>query len=99
MERKELKASYELAKTYEGLRKSLLTAERRAARLEKLEVVLRMWAANTDERNGSTEYARAQEDVLGILGEASYGLMPKYNELIAEFEKEIENEKAQEGKR
>lgn len=97
MERKELKASYELAKTYEGLRHDLFTAEKRAARLEKLEVALYMWAYNTDEAKGSTEYARAQQDVLLILGESSGGLMPKYTALAAEFEKEINNEKAQEG--
>lgn len=88
MERKELKASYELAKTYEGLRRDLFTAEKRAARLEKLEVVLRMWANNIGEAKVSAGYARAQQDVLSILGESSHGLMPKYNALAAEFEKE-----------
>ncbi len=89
-----MQASYELAKMWEGLCHEHYTAEERLARLEHLEVVLRMWAGNTeDDRNyhKNAEYIQAQLEVMQILSETSHG---QYDTLINEFKQERKAQEA-----
>lgn len=128
MERKELKASYELAKTYEGLRREKLadmykrqkgsvkvrrfthTADELLNEYDRQYLLLALFVFDpqaAEEADCPTEnensrdwwklgYKRALVDMFSIFVYDEGNIVDRYNALAAEFEKEINNEKAQE---
>lgn len=105
---KTMKETYEKEKYYANLFRELYKPEERLERLERVEMVLRMWADNANEPTEMETltdgygrecmeigYRYAMTDVLCILGESSNRIYPKYKKLMEKFEAEAEAEKEQ----